>query len=85
MYKVIYTGELEKVAGKAVFGATMKALLAEDKDVVYLDADLMNSVGTGGLENQFPDQVFDVGIQEANMAGLAGGLAAVGKKPYIHR
>lgn len=43
MYKVIYTGELEKVAGKAVFGATMKALLAEDKDVVYLDADLMNS------------------------------------------
>ena len=84
MYKVIYTGELEKVAGKAVFGATMKALLAEDKDVVYLDADLMNSVGTGGLETQFPDQAFDVGIQEANMAGLAGGLAAVGKKPYIH-
>ena len=84
MYKIIYTGELEKVAGKAVFGATMKALLAEDKDVVYLDADLMNSVGTGGLETQFPDQAFDVGIQEANMAGLAGGLAAVGKKPYIH-
>ena len=50
MYKIIYTGELEKVAGKAVFGETMKALLAEDKDVVYLDADLMNSVGTGGLE-----------------------------------
>ena len=54
MYKVIYTGELEKVAGKAVFGATMKALLAEDKDVVYLDADLMNSIETDGLENQFP-------------------------------
>lgn len=84
MYKVIYNGEMEKIAGKAVFGETMKALLAEDKDVVYLDADLMNSVGTAGLEVQFPDQAFDVGIQEANMAGVAGGLSAVGKKPYIH-
>ena len=84
MYKVIYNGEMEKVAGKVVFGETMKALLAEDKDVVYLDADLMNSVGTAGLEVQFPDQAFDVGIQEANMAGVAGGLSAVGKKPYIH-
>lgn len=84
MFKVIYNGETEKKAGKAVFGSVMKELLAEDKDVVYLDADLMNSVGTAGLEVQFPNQAFDVGIQESNMAGLAGGLSAVGKKPYIH-
>ena len=35
MYKVIYTGELEKVAGKAVFGATMKVLVALIPALLY--------------------------------------------------
>lgn len=84
MYKIIYNGEMEKVAGKKVLGVTMDELLASDKNVVYLDADLMNSSGTAGLEKKYPQQAFCVGIMEANMAGVAGGLSAVGKKPYIH-
>lgn len=84
MFKCIYNGEKEVKAGKSVFGETIRKMLEEDSQVVYLDADLMNSIGTSGLENSFPNQVIEVGIQEANMMGVAGGLSAVGKKPFAH-
>jgi len=84
MFKCIYNGEKEAKAGKNVFGETIRKMLEEDSQVVYLDADLMNSIGTSGLENSFPNQVIEVGIQEANMMGVAGGLSAVGKKPFAH-
>ena len=84
MFKCIYNGEKEAKAGKTVFGETIRKMIEEDPQVVYLDADLMNSIGTSGLEKSFPNQVIEVGIQEANMAGLSGGLSAVGKKPFMH-
>ena len=84
MFKLIYNGEKETTTGKDVFGKVIEDLIKQDPKVVYLDADLMNSIGTSGLEEKYPDQAFDVGIQEANMMGLAGGLSAVGMKPYVH-
>lgn len=84
MFKCIYNGEAEKEAGKNVFGATIKAMCAADPDVVYLDADLMNSIGTYKLDKEFPNQIIECGIQEANMVGVAAGLSAVGKKPFLH-
>ena len=45
MIKVIYDGTTETTVHKEVFGATIE-LAAEDKDVIYLDADVMNSSGT---------------------------------------
>lgn len=84
MFKLIYNGEKEKKAGKKVFGETMQKIVEQDPLAVYLDGDIMNSIGTLGLEKKFPDQVFECGIQEADMMGIAGGLSAVGKKPYVH-
>ncbi len=84
MFRCIYNGEKEAKAGKSVFGATIREILETDPQAVYLDADLMNSIGTAGLENAFPDQAIQAGIQEANMMGVAGGLSAVGKKPFAH-
>ena len=69
---------------KAVFPKVMETLFQEDKDVIYLDADLMNSFGTGGFPKKYPDQAIDMGIQEANMVGVAAGMSAEGKKPYVH-
>lgn len=84
MFKCIYNGDPEKLAGKAVFGATIKKMIQEDSNVVYLDADLMNSIGTGNFEVEFPNQVVECGIQEQNMIGVAAGMSAVGKKPFAH-
>ncbi len=78
------SGKLDKDGYKAVIGSTIEAIANDDKDVVYLDADLMNSSGTLGFAQRNPEQAFNVGVAEANMMGMAGGLSTVGKKPYVH-
>jgi transketolase len=53
----------------------------EDKNVILLAAD----IGYGVLDKFFatlPEQVINVGISEANMTGLAAGLALRGKKAF---
>lgn len=79
-----YTGDKPEKEAAQVFNETMRALFAEDDRVVYLDADLMGSLKTQNLWKEFPDRVFNCGIQEANMVGVACGLYLAGYKPYIH-
>lgn len=84
MFKLGYNGDYETCSFKEVFAETIEQLIREDSDVVYLDADLMNSFGTVQLPEKYPDQAIDCGIQEANMVGVAAGMSAEGKKPYCH-
>ncbi|NLZ56525.1 MAG: transketolase family protein [Clostridiaceae bacterium] len=84
MYKVIYDGSREKKDHKTVFSSTMMDLIETDPDVVYLDADLMNSSGTMALWKKHPDRAFNCGICEANMMAVAAGLSLGGLKPYAH-
>ncbi len=81
---IIYDGSMDKEVYKSVFGRTMEAIASEDKDVVYLDSDLMNSFGTLGFWKRNKVQAINCGIAEGNMQGIAAGLAAGGKKPYTH-
>jgi len=81
---VIYDGQMDKTPYKNIFGAEMEALANADADVVYLDADLMNSIGTYKFWKNKPRQAVNCGIAEANMVGIAGGLSAGGRKPYVH-
>lgn len=67
MIKVIYDGTTEKALHKDVFGATIAELAAEDKDVMYLDADVMNSSGTYKFWQANPTRAINCGIAEANM------------------
>ncbi len=84
MFKNVYNDEMDKVLPKDVFPSVLSELMENDKDVVYLDADLMNSIGCNGFAVKYPGQAFDVGVQEANMTGMAAGMSAEGKIPYIH-
>lgn len=81
---IIYNGEMDKALYKSVFGETMEALADADSDVVYLDADLMNSFGTYKFWKKNPRQAINCGVAESNMIGVAAGLSAGGKKPYVH-
>ncbi len=69
---------------RAVYCETLIELAAENKDVVVLDADLMSSMGVVKFAKEYPDRTFNVGIQEANMIGVAAGLSATGKIPFAH-
>jgi transketolase len=81
---IIYDGTMDKEVYKNVFGRVIEQLCNEDPDVVYLDADLMNSFGTSGFWKRNKRQAINCGVSEANMMGIAAGLSAAGKKPYAH-
>jgi transketolase len=53
-----------------------------NKDVVALCADLAGSLKMNAFIKAFPERYVQVGIAEANMMGMAAGLATVGKIPY---
>jgi len=48
-----------------------------------LDADLSKSTKTAEFGKKYPDRFFNVGIAEANMVGMAAGLARTGKIPFV--
>ena len=80
---IIYNGEKDR-AFKDVLGSVIPHLAEVDKDVVYLDADLMNCIGTAKWAAANPDRAINCGIAEANMMGIAAGMSAVGFKPIVH-
>ncbi len=84
MPKIVYDGSLDPRTFKDVIGQTIIRLLESDPDVIYVDADLMSTIGTYKYHQEHPDRAINMGVSEANMMGVAGGLAASGFKPIAH-
>ncbi len=77
---------MEKKLGGATrdgYGQTLAELGRKDPRIVVLDADLATSTRTAAFAKEFPARFINVGIAEANMVGLAAGLAHSGKIPFI--
>jgi len=81
---IIYNGTQDQEAYKSVLSRVIEQLCEEDRDVVFLDADLTNSSGLSSYWQRNKRQVVNCGVAEANMIGIAAGLSAAGKKPYAH-
>lgn len=73
--------ELGKATREA-YGEALAALGAEMPEVVVLDADLSKSTMSKKFAEKFPERFYNMGISEANMVGVASGLAACGKIPF---
>jgi transketolase len=69
-------------ATRAAFGEALLDLGAKDDRIVTLDADLSKSTMTAGFAKKYPERAFNLGIAEANMIGVAAGLALTGKIPF---
>lgn len=74
--------EAVKKATRESYGEALKELAGQYEDLVVLDADLAAATKTGIFKKEYPDRFFDCGIAEANMMGVAAGLAACGKIPF---
>lgn len=74
----------EKKATRAAYGEMLVKLADKYPELVVLDADLAGATMTKGFAQACPDRFFDMGIAEANMIGVAAGLAACGKKPFAN-
>lgn len=72
----------EKIATRAAYGQALVELGAERPDLVVLDADLSGSTMTKDFARAYPDRFFNMGIAEADMMGVAAGLAACGKTAF---
>lgn len=69
-------------ATREAYGAVIKELVAENKNIVVLDADLSGSTKSGESKKVAPERFFNMGIAEGNMMSVAAGLAASGKIVY---
>ena len=83
-YKIDNSHAAEKLAMRDAYAETMTELVKENPRIVYLEADLMNSIGMVKFAEEFPDNTINCGIQEANMIGTAAGMSAVGMIPFTH-
>jgi transketolase len=66
------------------FGQKLKALGAENKKIVVLDADVSGSSKSTFFAAAYPDRFLNCGVSEGNMAGVAAGLASAGFHPVIN-
>ncbi len=72
----------EKKDTRSGFGDGFLELGRSNPNVVGLCADLIGSLKMGAFQKEFPERFFQVGIAEANMMGIAAGLAVTGKIPF---
>ena len=75
--------EIKKIATRESYGNALAMYGEEYPNLVVLDADLANATKTNVFQKKFPDRHIDCGIAEADMTGIAAGLATCGKIPFI--
>jgi transketolase len=83
--KIIMLDQIKDTGKKSTrdgFGAGVLELGRNNPEVVALCADLVGSLKIQDFIDEYPERFFQVGIAEANMMGIAAGLATAGKIPY---
>ena len=74
--------EVIKIATRDSYGKALAELSTKYENLVVLDADLAAATKTGTFKKACPERFIDCGIAEANMIGVAAGLASTGKIPF---
>ena len=69
-------------ATREAYGEALAELVAENKKIVVLDADLSGSTKTANAKKVAPERFFNLGIAEADMIGHAAGFATSGFIPF---
>ena len=72
----------EKKATRAAYGETLIELVNAGVPVVAVEADLSGSTTTKKLGDAYPERLFNVGIAEQDMVGVAAGLSLTGKVAF---
>lgn len=69
---------------RLIYAAHLTELAEQIPEIVVLEADLMSPIVGDMFSRAHPDRVYDVGVAEANMMGIAAGLSMSGKIPFVH-
>jgi len=66
------------------YGRALVALAQQRRDIICLGADLTRQTETDLFRDQLADRFINVGMAEANMVGIAGGLARAGHTVFVN-
>lgn len=72
-----------KIANRQAISEVLLDLAKENQDILVLTSDSRGSASLVNFGKELPDQIVEVGIAEQNLVGVASGLAASGKKPFV--
>ncbi|MEW6618931.1 MAG: transketolase C-terminal domain-containing protein [bacterium] len=68
---------------RTAFVDELSNIVKQDKNVILITGDMGYSVFEN-FQKQFPQNFINAGISEANMVGIAAGLALAGKKIFLY-
>lgn len=71
------------VAQRDAWTTELLELVAHDKSILVLDADLATSTTSVRVAEAYPEQFLQMGIAEQNMVAVGAGLASVGDVPWV--
>ena len=74
---------VEQVPTRNGFGEGLIEAGKADKNVLAICADLSESTRMLGFQKACPDQYIEIGVSEQLLVAMAGGLASMGKIPWI--
>lgn len=74
----------DKIATRHAYGEALAELGGANPKVVAIDADVSTCTMSCYFGNKHPDRFVNVGIAEANMIGMAAGMATLGLIPFVH-
>ncbi len=77
------TASLKQLPTRNGFGEGLLEAARANRNVIGICADLSESTRFEGLKNALPEQYLEIGVAEQMLVAMAGGLAAVGKIPWI--
>lgn len=79
----IFEHNTDERATRDGYGEALVELGEKDPRVVVLTADLAESTKVLDFSKKYPERFIECGVAEQNMVGVAAGLAAAGKVPFV--
>lgn len=74
---------MNTIHNRQVVCETLMRIAEKDRDIIVLCSDSRGSASMTAFSEKYPDQFVETGIAEQNIVGIAAGLAASGKKPFV--
>ena len=66
------------------YGAALLAVARRRKEIICVGADLTRQTETDFFRDEIPERFINAGMAEANMIGIAGGLARAGHTVFVN-
>src|SRR3989344_8458254 len=80
---MLFTNDVEQKPTRHGYGEGLLELGEKNLNVVVLTGDLAESTRVLEFGKKYPERFFECGVAEQNMTGIAAGLAAAGKGPFV--